>query len=276
VRTARAAASVAFAAVVLAGCGGGQPPGGVDQDLARRWERSWQDELDRGGSIPESPSAGPAQQPPGPPLAEGPPRPAPAALEELFAQLRGLRVEDHPKPPDPDKTRDHTETYNRDRDWQPNGWDDGEGCDTRDDILSRDATGPVRRDGTCNVEAGTWSKVYVDGTYTGDPDVSAGNVPIQLDHVVGLSDAWQSGGWRWEPALKQRYTLDPLVLWAVDGRANEAKGDKGPDRWPPPNRAIWCLYAQRRITIKATYHLTVTSPERDATGRMLDTCREPQ
>jgi hypothetical protein len=206
--------------------------------------------------------------------------PAPLTRTALDV-LRDLPVDDSPRRPDRDKTRPPDQTYNRDRDWQPPpGWGrpDAAGCDTRERILRRDALpGTAAVGPQCRI-FGQWSRVYV-------PDVG-GPVTnpslIEIDHIVALSDAWRSGGWRWfDPsapdldravARMRAFAQADDVLWAVDGNENGRKNDKGPGDWQPPNTAAGCEYATRYVTIKATWGLTITSRDRDAAGRLLDSC----
>ncbi len=69
---------------------------------------------------------------------------------------------------------------------------DHNGCDTRNDILNRDLTDKQWRPGThdCVVIAGT-----VVDPYTGKVlhFEKAHAIAVQIDHVVALSDAWQTG-----------------------------------------------------------------------------------
>jgi hypothetical protein len=95
---------------------------------------------------------------------------------------------------------------------------------------------------------------------------------VQIDHVVALADAWRTGASRWTPRLRLRYANDPLVLLAVDGPANEQKGDSDASEWLPTNRAYDCPYAIQQVQIKAKYHLWVTAPEQSALGRTLRSC----
>ena len=95
---------------------------------------------------------------------------------------------------------------------------------------------------------------------------------VQIDHVVALSDAWQTGAQYWTVAKRTDLANDPLELLAVDGRTNEAKGDGDAATWLPPNKSFRCAYVARQVAIKAKYHLWVTAPERDAIARVLATC----
>ncbi len=90
---------------------------------------------------------------------------------------------------------------------------------------------------------------------------------VQIDHVVALSDAWQKGAQQWTAPQRQDFANDPLELLAVDGPANEAKGDGDAATWLPPNKAFRCAYVTRQIDVKAKYALWVTAAERSAMAR---------
>jgi len=89
---------------------------------------------------------------------------------------------------------------------------------------------------------------------------------VEIDHVVALSNAWQTGAQQMDPGTRLRYANDPLVLLAVDGPANQQKGDGDAATWLPANKSFRCSYVARQIAIKAKYHLWLTPPEKDAMG----------
>ena len=70
------------------------------------------------------------------------------------------------------------------------------------------------------------------------------------------------------------YANDPVVLLAVDGPQNEAKGDDDASQWLPPRKAYDCRYVAKQITIKTKtkYVLWVTPAERSAMSGILETC----
>ncbi len=141
---------------------------------------------------------------------------------------------------------------------------DGYGCDARQEVvIEASVTPPVVHD--CKVSSGEWVSAY-DGKTTTDP------ATFDVDHVVPLANAYESGAWSWSTAQRTQYANLPIDLWLVSATANRAKGDASPDHWRPPSRAIWCQYAERWVSIKARWHLTMTTSERDALGQMLDTC----
>ncbi|NAZ74793.1 DUF1524 domain-containing protein, partial [Kineococcus sp. T13] len=153
------------------------------------------------------------------------------------------------------------------------GWSDadGNGCDTRDDVLARDLTGEVLDPGGCVVLSGTLADPYGGGTIAfarGEGTSGA----VQVDHVVALSDAWQKGAQRWDAAERVAFANDPLELLAVDGPLNGQKGDGDAATWLPPNTGFRCSYVARQVAVKAAWGLWVTAAERDAIARVLATC----
>lgn len=154
------------------------------------------------------------------------------------------------------------------------------GCDTRNDILNRDLTDvtfkPKTRD--CVVATGTLADAYTGTTISFVRGQGTSNA-VQVDHIVPLSDAWQKGAQNWKLAngapdttKLTRFANDPANLIAVDGPTNSAKGDSDAATWLPPNRAHWCSYGLSIVNVKSEYGLWVTQAEKDALGRLLDTC----
>jgi 5-methylcytosine-specific restriction endonuclease McrA len=139
-----------------------------------------------------------------------------------------------------------------------------ESCDVREAALIRDGKRVEVADG-CEVESGRWRDPYTTATYTNPLD-------IDIDHVVPLANAWRSGASSWSDAEREAYANDPDVLLSVEDDANQSKGDKGPEAWKPPNREIWCDYANQWIEIKTSYDLSATPQEKQALQEMLGTC----
>jgi len=152
---------------------------------------------------------------------------------------------------------------------------DRNGCDTRNDILKRDLTGEVFKEKTrkCVVLTG----VLVD-PFSGETiNFVRGNITsmeVQIDHVVALSNSWQTGAFKL--AIKERTALanDPLNLLAVKGRLNSQKGDGDAATWLPPLKSFRCEYVARQIAVKVKYKLWFTAPEKEAMIRILKNCPE--
>ena len=160
------------------------------------------------------------------------------------------------------------ETYDRSQFGQAWADEDRNGCDTRNDILARDLTGTVVED--CVVLRGT-----LDDPYTGTRIAfarGAGSADVQIDHVVALADAWQTGASEWTAARRRSFANDPANLLAVDGGANQDKGASDASAWLPPQVGYRCVYALRQVRVKAAYGLWVTPDERAALGRELGRC----
>ena len=148
---------------------------------------------------------------------------------------------------------------------------DGNGCDTRNDVLARDLVYAVKASDKCKIVSGEFQDPYTGKhiEFVRGNDTSAF---VQVDHVVSLSDAWQKGAQQLSQAQRITLANDPLNLYAVDGAENSAKGAGDAATWLPSNRAIRCEYVARQISVKATYALWVSSPEKDAMKRILAEC----
>ena len=153
------------------------------------------------------------------------------------------------------------------------GWGEIATCDVRNYILSRDLIDIVLVPNTCKVAKGTLVDPYTASTilFLRGPDTSD---DIQIDHVVSLSDAWQKGAQLLSPAERYSLANDPLNLLAVQGDANQAKGDGDAATWLPTNKSYRCSYVARQIAVKVKYALWVTHAEYDAMANILRTCPE--
>lgn len=147
------------------------------------------------------------------------------------------------------------------------------GCDTRNDILRRDLSDVVIKPGSlgCAVLTGTLHDPYTGKTISFQRGATSTDA-VQIDHVVSLSDAWQTGAQQWSAAKRIDLANDPLNLLAVDGPTNEAKGDGDAATWLPPNKSYRCAYVARQVAVKARYGLWVTAAEHVAIARVLSGC----
>ncbi len=150
---------------------------------------------------------------------------------------------------------------------------DRNGCDTRNDILYRDLTSITYKPGTreCVVLSG----VLVD-PYSGEKIAfergAKTSMDVQIDHVVALSNAWQTGAFKLSYDKRLAFANDPMNLLAVKGRLNSQKGDGDAATWLPPLKSIRCAYVAQQIVVKAKYALWVTPPEKAAMQSLLAKC----
>jgi len=134
----------------------------------------------------------------------------------------------------------------------------GDGCDTREEILKRDSISKPQVDPyRCYVVAGDWVSPY-DGAKLSDRG------DVDIDHVVALKEAWDSGAWAWSESQRKAYAndmSDRRTLVAVTDRVNVSKSDKDPSNWMPPLRSYWCTYLGDWISVKARWGLSMDQSE---------------
>ena len=135
---------------------------------------------------------------------------------------------------------------------------DGNGCDTREEVLKRDSISKPQIDPyRCYVVAGDWYSKYDGKTLSDRSDVD-------IDHVVALKEAWDSGAWAWSMSQRQAFAndlTDRRTLIAVTDRVNASKSDKDPSNWMPPLKSYWCTYLGDWISVKARWGLSMDQSE---------------
>jgi hypothetical protein len=144
---------------------------------------------------------------------------------------------------------------------------DHDGCDTREEVLIQESRTPARIRAGCTV-VGRWRSAY-DGLTTTKPTT------FDIDHLVALKEAWDSGAWAWTPARRQAYANDlgdSRTLRAVSAASNRAKGDRDPAQWLPPLVRFRCTYVTEWIVVKVRWSLKVDPAERSALRRVLASC----
>lgn len=149
-------------------------------------------------------------------------------------------------------------------------WEDinGSGCDARQDTLARQAIGFPQVDvfDRCVIVEGDWYSVYDDVIHSGSPS------ELDIDHVVSLAEAWDSGASTWSSSQRRQFANDPANLLAVTASSNRSKSDRDAAEWLPPATSSWCLTASITVEVKYAYGLNIDSAERAALAEMLNTC----
>ncbi|MFF7973480.1 DUF1524 domain-containing protein [Streptomyces sp. NPDC007905] len=139
-------------------------------------------------------------------------------------------------------------------------------CNTREYILKRDGTNVVT-DSACAAKSGSWYSPYDGATWTAASD-------LDIDHLVPLAEAWDSGASKWTTAQRQAFANDvtrPQLL-AVTDNVNQAKGDQDPATWIPSRSAYVCTYVRAWVQVKYYYDLSVDSAEKTALTNDLASC----
>ncbi len=183
------------------------------------------------------------------------PRPDPHA--ELLAQLRVA--------PESDSGID----YEREL-YMPRGWEqtDRPECNVREFVLISEAQSISQVNQDCRPLDGVWFSWY-DGETFDNPS------ELDIDHMVPLAEAHDSGAARWTAQRKLAFANDvalPAALTAVSASSNRTKSADDPADWRPPSRSAWCQYALDWIAVKRKWSLSADELELMALREMLDTC----
>jgi hypothetical protein len=143
---------------------------------------------------------------------------------------------------------------------------DGDGCDTRKEVLISEADDPVTVGSGCSLSGGRWFSYYDRVSWT-----DSGR--IDIDHVVPLAEAWDSGASAWTAAQRQSYANDlgdSRTLVGVTDSVNQSKGDQDPTTWMPTYDK--CRYLREWVAVKIRWRLAVDSSERSAISSLSSGC----
>lgn len=139
-------------------------------------------------------------------------------------------------------------------------------CNTRETVLKRDGTNVVTNS-ACTATSGSWYSPYDGATWSAASD-------LDIDHLVPLAEAWDSGASRWSSSTRQAFANDltrPQLI-AVTDNVNQSKGDQDPATWMPSRTAYRCTYVRAWIQVKYYYDLSVDSAEKTALTNRLAAC----
>lgn len=139
-------------------------------------------------------------------------------------------------------------------------------CNTREYVLKRDGSNVVT-DSSCAATSGSWYSPYDGATWTAASD-------LDIDHLVPLAEAWDSGASAWTTAQRQAFANDvtrPQLL-AVTDNVNQSKGDQDPATWMPSVTSYRCTYVRAWVQVKYYYDLSVDSAEKSALTNYLSAC----
>jgi len=148
---------------------------------------------------------------------------------------------------------------------------DGDCQNTRQEVLIAESRAAVTLGpGQCRVIAGRWHDPYTGRVFTDPGD-------LDIDHLVSLKEAHDSGAASWPRSRKRAYANDlshPEALIAVYNGANRAKGARDPASWLPPNVAYRCAYVRAWTQVKDHWGLMMDRDETRAVAAILGNCRQ--
>lgn len=137
---------------------------------------------------------------------------------------------------------------------------DGDCQSTREEVLIATSETPVEFDEKgCKVKSGKWRCPYT-GVVIVDPSF------IDIDHVVSLKEAHDSGAMTWAKREKNLYfnTQTGHHLRPVSQSANRSKGSREPHEWLPPKQEFRCTYLRDWVRIKYRWQLEFDCEESQA------------
>ena len=142
---------------------------------------------------------------------------------------------------------------------------DGDCRDTRDEVLAAESVVDVSG---CDIGSGEWRSYYDGAVWTDAADVD-------IDHLVPLAEAWDSGARRWTTGTRTRFAndlKDARALVAVTDDVNQAKSDQDPADWMPELGR--CRYVREWVAVKIRWRLTVNRPEKNQLRDRADECAD--
>lgn len=141
---------------------------------------------------------------------------------------------------------------------------DGDCRDTRDEVLAAESLVQV---GGCDVQRGKW-RSYYDGVVVRDSSA------FDVDHMVALAEAWDSGAKKWDAGTRRAFANDlgdRRSLVAVSASSNRSKSDRDPAEWLPERGR--CRYVREWTAVKIRWSLHVNRGEKRALRHQAEKCR---
>lgn len=162
------------------------------------------------------------------------------------------------------KVQDRVEVAYKRSEWKHWTGRSGSSCNTREDVLKAQGD-KVKTDKDCRVLSGTWIDPYSKDKFTNSSK-------LDIDHVIPLSAAAQSGGQAWSKEKKEKFANDKSQLLAVSATENRKKSDDGPGDYMPPNKDFRCDYSKMWIDTSLKYGLSIEKSDKTALTSALRKC----
>ena len=149
------------------------------------------------------------------------------------------------------------------------GWldRDGDGCNTRAEVLTSESREPVVKAEECRVRRGKWVSSY-DGQRLTRARY------LGVDRLVSLAEAWGSGAKLWTQATRDRFSNDlgyRFSLNAVSTDSQRARAGGEPTEWLPREQ-FRCRYAKQYTAVKFRWSLQVDPDERSTLRALIRGC----
>ncbi|MFE3431146.1 HNH endonuclease family protein [Streptomyces sp. NPDC059171] len=148
--------------------------------------------------------------------------------------------------------------------------EDGDSCTTRAEVLLAEAVTAPEQGARCTLSGGSWLSYYDEVEVTEARK-------LDIDHMVPLAEAWDSGAYDWTPERREAYANDldaERSLVAVTARTNRSKADKDPAAWMPPAQSATCTYLTDWTATKLRWGLTADETEQAALLELAEPCTD--
>ncbi|MDJ1645376.1 HNH endonuclease family protein [Streptomyces pakalii] len=148
--------------------------------------------------------------------------------------------------------------------------EDDDGCPTRQEVLLAEAVTAPEQGDRCTISGGSWLSYYDEAEVT---DAKK----LDIDHMVPLAEAWDSGARDWTPERREAYANDlgsERSLVAVTAKTNRSKADKDPAAWMPPAQSATCTYLDDWTATKLRWELSADEAEQVALLELAEPCAD--
>ncbi|WP_258047098.1 HNH endonuclease family protein [Streptomyces sp. SM13] len=148
--------------------------------------------------------------------------------------------------------------------------EDGDSCTTRAEVLLAEAVTAPEQGARCSLSGGSWLSYYDEVEVT---DAKK----LDIDHMVPLAEAWDSGAHTWTPERREAYANDlgaDRSLVAVTAKTNRSKADRDPAQWMPPAESATCTYLVDWTATKLRWALAMDDAEKTALLNLAEPCTD--
>ncbi|MFE2204552.1 HNH endonuclease family protein [Streptomyces rubiginosohelvolus] len=148
--------------------------------------------------------------------------------------------------------------------------EDDDGCSTRQEVLLAEAVTAPEQGARCTLSGGSWTSYY------DEVEVSDAK-KLDIDHMIPLAEAWDSGAHNWTPERREAYANDlgsERSLVAVTAKTNRSKADKDPAAWMPPAESAACTYLVDWTATKLRWNLSADETEQAALLELAEPCAD--
>lgn len=144
--------------------------------------------------------------------------------------------------------------------------EDGDGCDARAEVLIAEADDDPSVGSGCRLTGGRWFSYYDRVSVTSASD-------LDIDHMVPLAEAWDSGARSWSAGKREAYANDLgdyRTLVGVTASSNRSKSDQDPAEWMPDHDT--CRYLREFVAVKVRWGLSIDTGEKAAMEEIAGGC----